>query len=200
MIFINTIILSFLCTFYFSANVLTKADYLKEQIDVEPKDISIKYKHEEDSNGMIKDGASKKSKNKPMTNYVHTMNQTNDSSSRIVNGVEVDPPHKYPFQVRFPGAGGGGYHTFCGGTLIAGVCDDPDDYSSCYSEWVLTAAHCLTPSVAILGEHDVYEYDQAETYKLVLDAIPHPGYGNGPNYLSHDLALVKEGVDEFALF
>jgi len=85
----------------------------------------------------------------------------------IVNGVEVNPPFKYPFMVDSGG---------CGGTLI-----EPNV--------VLSAAHCAAISVFRIGRHD--KNDNSEQYETftALEKVPHPNYNS--NTLDYDYMLVK---------
>ena len=104
--------LSFLCTFYFSANVLTDADYIKgqkmkngeevsstkyknerlifkgspKQLDVETKSINIKHKYEKDSNFIIKNGNSKES-----NKFIKSRNLPNNTYDSDL----VDKPAEY---------------------------------------------------------------------------------------------------------
>lgn len=85
----------------------------------------------------------------------------------IVNGVEVNPPFKYPWMVAMGG---------CGGTLVA-------------PNIVLSAAHCINAFSSVqIGRHN--KNDSTEDYETfgVLKKIPHPSY-NG-NTLNYDYMVV----------
>ena len=83
------------------------------------------------------------------------------SSKRIVNGEEVNPPHKYPWMVSLSPAG-------CGGSLIS-------------SRHVLTAAHCADDSASMsvtLGLHDKTKPNiLSETVKVLSKHI-HRDWGD----------------------
>lgn len=104
---------------------------------------------------------------------------------RIVGGVEVSPPGKYPFIVALVFASNPDTYwgQFCGGTLI-------DEW------WVLTAGHCVSFAEAnqawevdvVVGRHDLRFGTDGERIG-VADIYRHPGYDNGT--LANDLALLR---------
>lgn len=115
-------------------------------------------------------------------------NALNDDSpsTRIIGGLDVQDPHRYPYFAMVSGFGG-----LCGGALIA-----PDI--------VLSAAHCrntatLTGGVDIgrfrntdSGTMDGIErqFAASET-RFIQEKIFHPLYPNPNNYYSHDIMLLK---------
>jgi hypothetical protein len=115
------------------------------------------------------------------------------SQNRIINGVEVDPPGKYPWMVSLQSSNG---NHFCGGVLID-------------QQWVLTAAHCLQnnpyPQIIkyVLGLHeqgnnaltDAIEY--SSNYEVVFHPDYTPSNQDGSFGAGFDYALVylNEPVD-----
>jgi Ca2+-binding RTX toxin-like protein len=104
---------------------------------------------------------------------------------RIVGGIEVDPPGKYPFIVAlvFASEPDTYWGQFCGGTLID-------------AWWVLTAGHCVSFTAAnqawevdvVVGRHDLRFGTDGERIG-VADIFRHPGYDNAT--LANDLALLR---------
>merc|ERR1719369_279277 len=105
-------------------------------------------------------------------------------TSRIVGGSETEI-NEYPWMAKF-----GSF--FCGGTLIA-------------SQWILTAAHCITGLAAgditmVLGEHDLLSQSESLIPRKevsVTTVIGHPDYKWNSSGYFNDIALLKlsEEVD-----
>jgi hypothetical protein len=99
---------------------------------------------------------------------------------RIVGGIEVDPPGRYPFMVALVHHGGDAWaDQFCGGSLIS-------------PEWVLTAAHCVfgetaSPVDLIIGRHDL-DSDEGERIPA-RRIIRHPAYDDVS--FTADIALIR---------
>ncbi|XP_075738646.1 chymotrypsinogen B isoform X2 [Rhipicephalus microplus] len=97
----------------------------------------------------------------PCGTPVHLPNR--DSEDRVVGGTEATP-YSWPWQVSLGNPEYEGIGHFCGGALIS-------------SQWVLTAAHCVTKRrvsdiIVTLGVHDLLEVDDVMTRK-VETLIPH---------------------------
>ncbi|XP_019571559.2 granzyme M isoform X1 [Rhinolophus sinicus] len=97
-----------------------------------------------------------------------------DTSETLIIGGKEAVPHSRPYMVSLQKAGA----HLCGGVLV-------------HPQWVLTAAHCVTPPTQllrlVLGLHVLREPGLA----LQLNAaVLHPKY-KPPPYLEHDLALLK---------
>ena len=111
----------------------------------------------------------------PMNELVQEEIDNNDSISRIVGGVEVDPKLKYPYMVR---AGG------CGASLVA-------------PNVLLCAAHCQAAfnSVAI-GRHDLtMKMMDYETFN-VAEKVVHPKYTR--KTLDYDYMMVRlDGISSY---
>ena len=99
---------------------------------------------------------------------------------RIVGGVEVDPPGKYPFMVAIVHRGVDSYQgQYCGGSVIS-------------ADWVLTAAHCVLGESAstvdmVIGRHDLGS--GAGERIRVARIVVHPNYND--TTLANDLALIR---------
>ena len=105
--------------------------------------------------------------------------------NRIVGGIEVNPPNKYPFQVGLKMSNGRNY--WCGGSIIN-------------DRYVMTAAHCIhgmsstnSGLMVGLGDHNMYSTSddvQGATRLVAVDRIiEHPNYNT--RTLDNDIALLR---------
>jgi len=98
--------------------------------------------------------------------------------TRVVNGEDAKP-HSWPWQISLQSDGSGRWSHVCGGTLIS-------------SEWVLTAAHCISsrPNYrVVLGKHNLKATEEGSVALRAAKIITHDDYNT---MLSrNDIALIK---------
>merc|ERR1712200_241399 len=115
---------------------------------------------------------------------------TNPASGRIVNGKEVSPVHKMPYQVRLQICYTRGCF-LCGGTLLN-------------KRYVLSAMHCIYNRdrgyarnvKAVIGEHNTqhdWETKAKEQAIQVVDMITRQDYNTGT--MDNDIVILKLGQD-----
>merc|ERR1712200_229338 len=115
---------------------------------------------------------------------------TNPASGRIVNGKEVSPVHKLPYQVRLQICYTRGCF-LCGGTLLN-------------KRYVMSAMHCIYNQnngwarniKAVIGEHNVqhdWETKAKEQAIQVVDMVPRNDYN--PTTISNDVVILNLGQD-----
>nr|AAH54304.1 Ela2-prov protein [Xenopus laevis] len=100
--------------------------------------------------------------------------------SRVVNGEDT-VPHSWPWQVSLQYLYNGYWYHTCGGSLVA-------------SNWVLTAAHCISSSNTYrvqLGKHNLRQVESGQKTINVIKLINHSKWN--PNRLSNgfDISLIK---------
>ncbi|MEE6482123.1 hypothetical protein FKM82_013157, partial [Ascaphus truei] len=100
--------------------------------------------------------------------------------SRVVNGEEAIP-NSWPWQVSLQYIYNGYWYHTCGGSLIA-------------SNWVLTAAHCISSSNVyrvLLGKHNLGLSEPGQKTINVIKLLNHSKWN--PNRLSNgfDISLIK---------
>lgn len=102
--------------------------------------------------------------------------QPNSIQTRIVGGSEASSG-AWPWQVAVLDKKKGKKRLICGGTLIS-------------SEFVLTAAHCVTNIMHIVaGDYDLGEKEGHEQERRVIRTFKHPYYNK--NNVDNDIALLK---------
>lgn len=103
--------------------------------------------------------------------------------SRIVGGKQASK-NEYPWMVGMVGqTWTGEWYIFCGGTIIS-------------SEWIVTAAHCLSVDYVVIGEYDLTKSDSSTEMRPVLQTIRHPNYSTTTN--NYDIALLRIDPIDFA--
>ncbi|XP_040835648.1 proproteinase E-like, partial [Ochotona curzoniae] len=102
-------------------------------------------------------------------------------SSRVVNGVPVQPHNKWPWQVALLYEMNGGLYFICGGSLI-----DPN--------WVMTAAHCFPYEGtywALLGAYNLSAIPATAQVIPGQSYIVHGDYNASNAANGNDIALLK---------
>ncbi|KAM4703216.1 chymotrypsin-like elastase family member 3B [Rhinophrynus dorsalis] len=102
--------------------------------------------------------------------------------SRVVNGEDAIP-HSWPWQISLQYKSGSAFYHTCGGSLIA-------------SNWVMTAAHCISSSrtyQVVLGEHDRSLIEGGEQIVPVNsgDIFVHENWRSSCVACGNDIALIK---------
>ncbi|XP_041129978.1 chymotrypsin-C-like [Polyodon spathula] len=98
--------------------------------------------------------------------------------SRVVGGVDARP-NSWPWQISLQYSKDGNWYHTCGGTLIA-------------TNWVLTAAHCISKSKTYRVELGKYNLKEAEAGSIAIPAaeiIVHEKWNS--LFILNDIALVK---------
>ncbi|XP_078499119.1 chymotrypsin-like elastase family member 2A [Lissotriton helveticus] len=102
------------------------------------------------------------------------------SVSRVVNGDEARQ-HSWPWQVSLQYLSGSSWYHTCGGTLIA-------------SNWVLTAAHCISSSRSyrvLLGKHNLRVSESGSRAVQVQRLLNHKQWNSSQLSNGYDISLLK---------
>ncbi|XP_054905474.1 elastase 2 like [Poeciliopsis prolifica] len=106
--------------------------------------------------------------------------------SRVVNGEDVRP-HSWPWQISLQYNSNGEWRHTCGGTLIS-------------SQWVLTAAHCISSGRqyrVALGKHNLLEDENGSLFLGTATIVVHENWNS--YFIRNDIALIKlEASVEFS--
>jgi len=108
---------------------------------------------------------------------LHSAIAVSDRTPRIIGGQEATPGEQPWLTAIFIQYGPEIWVQACAGTLI-------------HPEWVLTAAHCLSPNLKVIVGVDNYQNVSEDDYILIRETVAHPYYehqGNG----NADLALLR---------
>uniref|UniRef100_A0A4W5Q0Y1 pancreatic elastase II n=1 Tax=Hucho hucho TaxID=62062 RepID=A0A4W5Q0Y1_9TELE len=97
--------------------------------------------------------------------------------TRVVGGEDVRP-NSWPWQVSLQYDRDGEWRHTCGGTLIS-------------SEWVLTAAHCISSRTyrVYLGKHNLVQTEEASLAVGVAKIVVHEKWSS--LFIRNDIALIK---------
>ncbi|XP_076017496.1 coagulation factor IX-like [Genypterus blacodes] len=115
-----------------------------------------------------------------------TVVEAQNVKQRVVGGEEAKPG-EIPWQVLLVSNSKDPTEKthFCGGSLLS-------------AEWVITAAHCLTPLRIVvsgffvrIGDHDKMQQENTERDYMVAEQLIHPFYDASKSEYNHDIALLK---------
>nr|XP_015192395.1 PREDICTED: chymotrypsin-like elastase family member 2A [Lepisosteus oculatus] len=98
--------------------------------------------------------------------------------TRVVGGEDARP-HSWPWQISLQYTRNNNWYHTCGGTLIA-------------SNWVLTAAHCISSSNTyrvVLGKYNLKESEPGSAAIRAAKIVVHENWNS--YYIWNDIALVK---------
>ncbi|KAL7828631.1 hypothetical protein SRHO_G00322650 [Serrasalmus rhombeus] len=97
---------------------------------------------------------------------------------RVVGGEDARP-HSWPWQISLQYTSNSAWYHTCGGTLIA-------------SQWVLTAAHCISSSRTYrvaMGKHNLAEVEDGSVAIAAGKIVVHEKWSS--LFIRNDIALVK---------
>ncbi|XP_077168178.1 chymotrypsin-like elastase family member 2A [Paroedura picta] len=100
--------------------------------------------------------------------------------SRVVGGEAVRP-NSWPWQASLQYTSSGNWHHTCGGTLIA-------------TNWVMTAAHCISSSRTYrvqLGKYDLTASEKGSLTVSPKKIVVHPKWDSSKVSSGNDIALIK---------
>ncbi|XP_006037749.1 chymotrypsin-C-like [Alligator sinensis] len=98
--------------------------------------------------------------------------------SRVVGGEDARP-HSWPWQISLQYTRNGAWHHTCGGSLIA-------------TNWVMTAAHCISKSNTyrvVLGKQNLRQEEPGSVVAAVEKIIVHEKWNS--LFIINDIALIK---------
>ncbi|XP_048114261.1 chymotrypsin-like elastase family member 2A [Alosa alosa] len=99
--------------------------------------------------------------------------------TRVVNGVDAKP-HSWPWQISLQYERNGFRHT-CGGSLVA-------------SNWVMTAAHCISEDLTyrvVVGKHNLQQAEDSAKAIVPSKIIVHRHYNPVLIATGNDIAMIK---------